>query len=258
VASSGLPDAAGHAHGGSITFAELFWQTWKELGYAMPAGSLDQCYMFELMTPMNRIIVSHDRARLVLHGVRDRISGQEFDPPPIAAQHGWESIRQFPLSTIDDCLAAAALNPLRGEGFVVRDALFHRVKIKCPQYVALTHLKGAMNGRRLLEIIRANEPDELLTYFPEFREPYENVRQHYDQLCAGLETEYARIKDIADQKEFAAEAAKTRHSSPLFAMRKGTCKTVKEFFASCAIQTLERALGVDLAALVAPAGPEEG
>ena len=63
--------------------------------------------------------------------------------------------RTVVMGTIDDCLAAAAaLNPLRGEGFVVRDAQFHRVKIKCPQYVALTHLKTAMNGRRLLEIIR--------------------------------------------------------------------------------------------------------
>jgi hypothetical protein len=256
VASSALPDAAGPAHAAGITFAELFRRTWADLGYAYPdvqqaTADGPLCYMFELMTPANRIIVSHERPRIVLHGVRNLRTMRELEPEPIAQRHGWECTATFPLATIEQCLDAAKdLTPMRGEGYVVRDAAFARVKVKSPRYVALAHLKDAMTGRRLLEIIRANESDEFLTYFPEFVPAYQAVQREYAALCDGLEADYARLRTIADQKTFAAQACQTRCSSPLFSLRGGKCRSVREFFAGCTIQTLERAMRIDLASLI--------
>ena len=52
--------------------------------------------------------------------------------------------------------AAAVLDPSFREGFVVCDQHFNRVKIKCPQYVAISLLsrkdKGQLNTRRMLEV----------------------------------------------------------------------------------------------------------
>jgi len=257
VSSSGLPDAAGMVESSGISFADLFWQTFKQLGYALPDAAPDLCFAFELMTPLNRIVVQHAQSRLVLHGVRDRVTHEELEAAPIASRFGWECVQSFPLTNVEACLAAAcALDPLRAEGYVVRDANMRRVKIKCPQYVALTHLKDAMNGRRLLEIIRANESAEFLTYFPQFTGAYERVRREFDSLCEALEADYVRLRDIPDQRAFAAEAVKTRCSSPLFSLRKGSCTTVREHFAGSTIQSLERAIGIDLATLIAPAADE--
>src|SRR3712207_7217271 len=56
------------------TLFRSFWRTWSQLGYETPAAvqARDCCYMFELLTPENRVIVSHARPRIVLHGARDR------------------------------------------------------------------------------------------------------------------------------------------------------------------------------------------
>jgi hypothetical protein len=260
VASSGLPDAAGVAHDSGMTFADLFWRTWDGLGYRRPPpDDAGRCFMFELMTPQNRVIVSHERPRIVLHGARDLGTMRELDPHPVALERGWECAATHPLTCLDECLGAArALSPMRGEGYVVRDASFARVKVKSPQYVALAHLKDAMTGRRLLEIVRANESDEFLGYFPEFRPAYAAVQREYDTLCDGLEADFARLRDVPDQRAFAAEAARTRWSAPLFAMRAGKAASVREFFAGATIQSVERAIGTDLSALVAPATDEGG
>ena len=261
VASSGLPDAAGVAHESGVNFADLFWRTWATLGYRLPADDAGgRCFMFELLTPQNRVIVSHERPRIVLHGVRDLGTMREREPESLAAEHGWECVAAYPLGCLDDCVEAAkTLSPMRGEGYVVRDAAFNRVKVKSPQYVTLAHLKDAMTGRRLLEIVRANESDEFLSYFPEFRPAYEAVRRKYDALCDGLEAEFLRLRPIPDQKSFAAEATKARCSSPLFALRAGKAASVREFFAGATIQSLERASGIDLSALVGrPPDDSEG
>ncbi len=149
-----------------------------------------------------------------------------------------------------------AINPLECEGYIAVDRNFNRIKIKSPQYVALAHTKDSMSARSMMQIIRANESDEFLNYFPEFRPLYDDLRGKFDALCKGLDNAYEGIRDIADQKLFAAEAVKTRCSSALFAMRKGTCKTAREYFATCTFPSLERTLGIDLSTYAVDGAPD--
>jgi hypothetical protein len=261
VASSGLPDAAGPvgaSYGG--TFNALFWETWVKLDYVLPPlppNAHDRvCFMFELMTPHNRIICRHDRQRIALIGVR-LLEGVmwEIDPRPFADAHGWECARSFPLTSLDQCVtAAAALNPAESEGYVVRDAAFNRVKVKSPQYVALAHMKEGFNLRRLLEIVRANESSEFLAHFPEWTAHYDRVRAAFDALCAGAESVYATIASIEDRKTFAQAATATRCPGVLFALKDGKASSARDHFARCTLASLERVIGIDLdepAALVA-------
>lgn len=245
VASNGTPDAGGPVPDCGGTFAELFARVWRESKYEFPPVGVGMCFMFELMTPWNRIIVRHGKPRLVLIGARSLDGGMAESPPEsVGPQYGWECVRSFPLGCIDDCLrAAGALSPMESEGYVVCDARWNRVKVKSPQYVALAHLKESVTARRLLDIIRKGESAEFLTYFPEWRADYEAVKAKYDALCDELEADYARLRGIPDQKAFAAEAVRTRCSSPLFSVRKGSCQSVREFFASASLQCVERAVG---------------
>jgi hypothetical protein len=49
-------------------------------------------------------------------------------------------------------------------------------------------------------------------------------------LCDAVEADYSAIRGIANQKDFAAAALKTRCSALLFAMRAKKCDSVREFF----------------------------
>ena len=123
VSSSGMPDAAGTLMGTDTTFGELFWKVWKELGYPMPHDP-GVCYMFELMTPFNRVVVKHTANRIVLHGARRLSDFRELNPIVEASQHAWDHIPTYPLQSWDDVTAfAAKFDPMEHEGFVVCDEL---------------------------------------------------------------------------------------------------------------------------------------
>jgi hypothetical protein len=248
VASSGLPDAGGPAESYPGTFAELFWSVWNRLGYRLPGEAEDRgiCLMFELVTPHNRIVVQYPTERIVLLGCRsveERLGYREFPPTEFGRRHGWETVRTFPLKTIEDCVAAAgAFKGIEAEGFVVCDANFNRVKVKSPHYVALAFIKDSLSPRGMLDIIRKGESDEFLAYFPEIRPEWDRVRALFDGACAQIETEYASIKAMRSQKDFAAEALKLRCPSALFAIRSGKAKTAKDFFAGATPPAVERAV----------------
>lgn len=251
VASNGLPDASGRANDLPISFAELFWKVWKDSGYELPQppradDGPGTSYLFELMTPHNRIVVQHSESRLVFIGCRDLSDMCERDPQLVAQSHPtWQTIQSLPIGTLADCLEAAQkLRGIDGEGFVVRDDQFRRIKVKSPQYVALAHLKDTLSPRSMLEIIRKNESAEFLNYFPEMRPVYEDVSNRFNALCEKLEAEYAAHKDIAVQKDFSAAIQKSVCTAALFALRTGKAKTVREFFATVTQQAIERVLGV--------------
>jgi len=245
VASSGVPDACGTANGCAKLMRELFWDTWNELAYRLPQDT-GFVYMFELMTRHNRVIVRHEKARLELHGVRDMRTYVEVDPEPFALLNGWECVRSYPLTTLDEILeAASALDPLHNEGFVVRDAAFNRIKVKSPHYVALHHMTDGWSPKRMLEkIVLPNENQEFLTYFPEYEADYLEVKGRFEQLVAEAETFYRTVQGIESQKEFALAVKDTKFGSALFAVRAGKAPSIDEFYRNMVIDRLMQLLGL--------------
>lgn len=261
VSSSGSPDATGDVNNnGTKTFADLFWETFNALGYKLPQTFLKEfTFMFELMTPENRVIVPHDKYRLVLHGIRsNREPYIEVDPVDIYdrasidgnrlcfVDPGWEVVRVYSLSSIDDVITTAkALNPMQNEGFVVVDANFNRVKVKSPQYVALSHMKDSFSQRRMIELVRTNEGSEFLSYFPEYNDLYNDVRSAYDGLLNNTVSAYEQIKDIETQKDFAIQAIKTKCSGAMFAVRSKKAASIQEYIKEMSITSLEKMLDLN-------------
>ena len=92
-------------------------------------------YLFELVGPEVRVIIPYARPFMYHIGTKDNRTGRESDENIGVARPA-----RFPLTTLTDCVAAAArLNEreteVRHEGFVVVDAAWHRVKIKNPDYL---------------------------------------------------------------------------------------------------------------------------
>ncbi|NJL66833.1 MAG: hypothetical protein HC894_08585 [Microcoleus sp. SM1_3_4] len=79
----------------AFNFAELFWKVWQELGYQLPSAT-DECFIFELMTPYNRIVVQQANNRIALHGVRNIQTLRESDPSFWADKYGWELVASYP------------------------------------------------------------------------------------------------------------------------------------------------------------------
>lgn len=231
VQTTGTADAGGmvmqdirtrHEH---LTFRDLFWQTWKELSYQLPPvpDELGAAYTFafELLTPMNRVVVHHETTRLVLHGVRRLDTLQEEKAEDWAEKLGYEATRTFDLTQEDLREAARQIPPDEGEGFVVRDAHFNRVKVKSEAYVTVSLVREAWSPRRALELVLLGEQEEFLTYFPEYRQQLAEIEQRVRRVTDELDATYAELTSLPDQKAFAAQALKNENSAALFQLRLG-------------------------------------
>ena len=240
VSTSGTPDANCLINDTDKTFAQLFWETWKVMGYPDPDTLLyDHCYMFELCAKENQIIVQHREPKLVLHGIRSLV-----EPYPEIDPWNWAPTftiaQRYPLTGLPECIAAAeALNPLQNEGYVVVDGNFNRIKIKSLKYVALHHIKSDFSERRMLELIRLGEVPELLSYFPEMAEQLDAMTEKHRYLCDFIFFAYAGIRGQVDsekgdvvytekeeRKRFAMLAKDSPYRAVLFAMYDGS--TMKE------------------------------
>lgn len=100
----------------------------------------DFTYIFELVSPETRVVIAYERSYLYHLGTRNNLTGEELE-----TEIGIEKPKQYPLHSLEECIAAAkALNgngdgEISDEGFVVVDGRWNRVKVKSLEYVALHH-----------------------------------------------------------------------------------------------------------------------
>lgn len=226
VGTSGTPDAVTPVHDTETTFKELFWDTFRKQGMELPHPNFaGTTFIFELMSPYNRIVVRHPKPLIVLIGVR-QVYGNFIEDTP--ERNGrmlhWPYVHHIRLRSFEDITKTfETMDPLQQEGYVVVDAQFNRVKVKHPGYVALHHLKGSFSRRRVAEIVaHTGKIDEILSAFPEWTDILHQAKENWDALVAELEQAYEEIKDIEDQKEFAIKAQGTQLPGAMFVVRKGS------------------------------------
>lgn len=245
-ATSGTPDAFGQVHGFNFSFKELFWHAWNELGYNLPdVEDQNKTFMFELMTPYNRIVVPHKTNKLVLHGVRNIETGEEYYPESYCSKYNWECVKSFPITTKEEVLEEICkMDGMQCEGFVVVDKNFNRVKLKNLEYIKYSRMKEGLSLRSLLEIIRENEQTEFLAYFPEYTEYYNQIKVIYDEAIREAEELYLRYKDIENQKEFALAVKDSKVGWVAFSLRNKKADSCKECFKQVDIKRLEQILNI--------------
>jgi hypothetical protein len=243
VASSGTPDAGGNVQDFPLTFAELFWRTWETLRYNLPTNT-NLCYAFELITPYNRVVCRYDQPRIVLHGVRDLVTLSELFPEPIAKECGWDVVKSYPLQTLEEVVNfVKEFNPLTDEGCVICDKNYQRLKVKSPQYIALSRMKDGMGTKHLIELVRIGEAPEFLSYFPEFTEEYLVVKEKYETLANTIANSFANFYQIPSQKDYALAIKHLPYSGILFQLRKDPKLLVKDLLREIRIEKLMDLLG---------------
>ena len=243
VATSGMPDASGGVHGTNTTFVQLFWDTWHKQGLKEPIAQRSYTFMFELTSPYNRVVVSHPQSTLTLTGIRNIWSGLEL---PIHYRGALNPAKTFELASFTGIEETfEKMDPLAQEGYVVVDGSFNRVKVKHPGYVALHHMKSCFSVKRVVAVIQKGESSEVLTHFPEWTKPFEQVRAAYDGLVTQLEQDHAELQDLKkDRKEFAMMAKQSVFPAVHFLMLDGHATSVQDAMKHVHIDKMVEMLGV--------------
>ncbi len=208
VASSGHPTAGGRVGKADKTFNQMFWETFDQLEMRLPYDSeIGTTFCFELCRLENRVVVRHDKPRIVAHGARWLPTEREIDSTDlqnICRELNWEYIKSYPIGNVNDALKAAqALDPISNEGFVVVDADFNRVKIKSPKYLILHHLKGSFSARNVIKLWQTGEISELLNNFKEMEQDILSITDVIERGAARAHLDYLQFKTLPTRKDYA-------------------------------------------------------
>jgi hypothetical protein len=192
-----------------LTFGELFNSAWAKK--QLDPNTLDHSltYMFELVSPYNRIVVKHDDTGLYFLGARNnREPYNEFAPEDFhTLTHALPIPQRFSLADFATAARLSAaiekakrLDGTHNEGFVAIDRNFNRMKIKSPKYVELSHmLGGSITDTKLFDRVIRGETEELLTYFPEYAPRLKKLEAGFNALCERYDALFA-----ADLRDFDA------------------------------------------------------
>lgn len=194
-------------------------------------------YVFELATPYNKVVRTYPDSRMYLLSAFCLASGREIAPKAvraidwnldeIAANIGAYRPDVFSFTSIDEIqeyLRQQIKDDPTFEGVVIRDKDNRRWKIKNPGYLSLHKMRGEndnlFNPKHLLCYVLAGEKSELITYFPEVEQKFDEVSEIVMAELDNLVQVWYDCKDIETQKDFAlAIQPRTRFTSLLFQNR---------------------------------------
>lgn len=238
------------------TFNDLFfWALSKQknsLDYGKLYDLLDEgfTYMFELCTSYNRVVVPHLEPKVYFIGVRNNNTFEET----FILDHSLSKIfltpKVYNFNTFEDCLANVKELPWNDEGYVVTSRDFRRNKVKSLNYLAAHHLRnnGVMSYARAIELVRANEIDEICAYFEDFKPALEECKLRFWKLVEDCElkwNEYLKIdQTLSTRKDKAIWITKNFKIPGLaFGLLDKKIKSVKSFFMEIQTEKLLKYLG---------------
>lgn len=172
-----------------------------------------RCWTFELVSPYNKVVIDYPETKVYLLSVRDMDSLEELDLDAvemIADANGIAVPKRYNLNNEADYRQLVEQMPEGHEGIVVCDGKGERVKIKTLLYFEMHRAKnnGVITLERIVDLIRSNDHYEFLSYFPEYKSIFDNVKKQMDNTEVVLEkvrqdvAEWKRNnKDVYEQDE---------------------------------------------------------
>ena len=143
-------------------------------------------YMFELVSPYNRVVIPYETTKLYFLGLRDMRTGQELCPEESTLSHYFTIPKRYPLHSLEDVQNAASKLPWNEEGYVVCDKNFNRVKIKSPEYVKahFARSNGVITTERLVQIILDGEQEEFLIYASDYADELHKIENAMHKIAS--------------------------------------------------------------------------
>ena len=194
-----------------------------------------QCYTFELVSPYNKVVIDYPETKVYLLSIRDMNTLVEHNLDQVeefAARFGFTVPQRYYLNNEADYRKVVEQMPEGHEGIVVRDANGERVKIKTLLYFQMHKAKnnGVLTLERIVDLIRANDHYEFLSYFPEYQSIFDKVKHQLDRVEVVKEKVQQDVaqwkRDNADvyeqdarmaRKWFAQDLGKSKYGALYFA-----------------------------------------
>ena len=166
----------------------------------------DMTYVFELTTPMNRIIVKYDEPRVTLLASRNVYSGDEIMLSDIHITGvRYPQVWNIASPTALDAFVNSA-DPVDLEGAVVIDSMFRRVKVKNKAWVLSSRAKDlvTVSKRTALRAIINGEIDDIIPMVED------DIASQLNELRAALIKYDEHVHDVfIDWAEQAGDDRKT-------------------------------------------------
>lgn len=209
------------------SYRDIFNEAWKNLDFNI----LDkECtYMFELVSPYTKLVVPYNETKLYLLAIRNNKTLEEFDRKyiPIIAEilFGKEICvpKSYICNSIDEIKSITDKMTDKDEnfeGFVLCDSNFNRIKLKSALYTELFFIRGegVFSNKKILKIILDEQDDDILAYFPEYKEQFDGVRHKLCLFIDNLKNNLSNGEKMykKDRKEFAEWAKSTNRPDILF------------------------------------------
>ena len=196
------------------SYGELFLKcldnTKNDISFQKLTSMLEKnkTYMFEMVSPYNRVVIDYSEPKLYFLGSRDNNTLQEYNPyqeTKILAY--FDTPKIYKLNSYAEVKKAANELPWNEEGYVVCDSLFNRVKIKSPKYVIAHYARtnGVITKERLMNIILENEIDEFLIYASEYKDKLYYLKSKRQEFIEDINNIICQIKlkSFSDRKSLA-------------------------------------------------------
>lgn len=150
------------------------------------------CWTFEIVSPYNKVVIDYPETKVYLLSVRFMNTLEELDYDQIPVYAGKIGVAYPQFYYMNDETGFRRLveqMPEGHEGIVVRDAAGQRVKIKTLLYFQMHKAKnnGVITLERIVDLIRANDHYEFLSYFREYQPIFDSVKRQIDHSEVVLE-----------------------------------------------------------------------
>ena len=261
VSTSGSVGGASKVGDSDKSFEELFWEVFNDSDYNKEDLNPDHCYIFELCSLENKVVISYCPSIIRLLAVRDRTRDFEELPleefyetfdvawshlfgDPSVVTTGSHDIGLFYNLTGEDVVNAANSLGARNEGYVVCDINKNRIKIKSDLYCQLHRISG--NGQPdFSELYLNDDLEEFLLHFPEYSEKFGNYVERISTYSSQAEIFIAENSTL-NQKDFAQKLL-SQHpeiSGAVFNIRSGRVKDFAHYIENLTPRQLDRLLGI--------------
>lgn len=192
-------------------------------------------FVFELTSPVNRIVCKYDDSKLTLIAVRNNSSLEEEDP------NFWNDAQGFGVLTpelyyfnnISHMIEVIrSWDPKEHEGVVVKDQYWNRIKVKNPAYLAYNHMRDSLatSMRGCAEVILLGKDDDVVGMMPDMiANRIIKLKPAIAKVIEITNKDYDELKHIENMKEFALEAQKRLWPAALFALKRGKTPDLRTF-----------------------------
>ena len=133
-------------------------------------------YIFELVSPYNRVVIPYEETDVYFLGARHNVSNNQWgcteEDAKMLGVEMFPRPKLYPLFTYGEIAQAASELPWNEEGYVCYDENFNRCKIKSPKYVMAHYSRNnnVITRKHLIETILRGEADEFLIYASDYKD----------------------------------------------------------------------------------------